>query len=161
MFVLVFAILIIAIIHKCRNSANLICDFDKINVATLNGDISNMKELNKLNIPLLIIYFHPECEFCSFEISELIECKHDLNEIQLVFITFSSIELVKKYIDEYSIDKFEHVIIASDINGEFANAFNIKSPPMNFIYNKNKKLVRVHKGMMSFKQLKKYLNQLH
>lgn len=137
----------------------LIKKLSEVNLLILDTTLCNSEILHDKLMPLLIVYFHPECEFCSYEITELLKHKKNIDSIQLLFVTFASIEETKDYLLQYPIDQFTHVTIALDLKGEFANTFDVKSPPMIFIYDKNKKLIKKHKGIMAFKRLEKYLKQ--
>lgn len=157
-FVIVVAILLLSIqISSYTTKINSIVNLPIFQTVTLDSMIFSSKELYKYDKFLLIVYFHPECEFCELEINDLLKNIEEMNEIQMLFISFASVEEINKYAKRNILKEFEDVIIVSDYYGEFAYAFNIKSSPTNFIYDKNKKLIKVYKGVMPFKQLKKYL----
>lgn len=131
----------------------------EIEMHTLDSVLYNTKRLSQNLKPLVIIYFHPECEFCCFEIAELLKHQEGMNKTQLLFVTYASVEEIKIFIRKYPIDQFKEVIISLDFNGEFAHTFDVKYPPMIFIYDKNKTLIKKHKGLMPFERLEKYLKQ--
>lgn len=136
---------------------NMVIKLPEAKGMQLNGILYNTAcEYNNAK-PLVIIYYHPECDVCKLEIIELLKYQIEMKSIQLLFVSFASIEDIKKYMQLYPIDLFENVIIVSDIYGEFANKFDIESSPMIFIYDANKVLIKRHKGSMTFKKLEKYL----
>lgn len=162
LFLFVFMIImIIFYINKNSTRVNLLENLQPVYLLTSDKKLYNIDFIENKYEYMLIVYFHPECDFCNIEINNLLENKNNLQMLKILFITYASMEEIKQFILMNPICKSENITIVSDVKGEFANAYNIKSPPTNFIYDKNKKLIKVHKGMMSFEQLKKYLNQSH
>lgn len=156
LFISMIAI-IVFYINTNRIRMNLLENLRSVYLVTSDNRLYNMDFIDDKYEYILIVYFHPECDFCNIEINDLLENESDLKMLQILFVSYASIEEIKQFILMNPICISENITIVSDIKGEFANAYNIKSPPTNFIYDKNKKLVKIHKGMMSFKQLKKYL----
>ena len=106
--------------------------------------------------PLLIIYFHPECYFCSMEMSEMLEIKR-IENFNALFITNALESEVQDFLLQYPIDKLKNATIAIDIHGEFAERFKIKAPPTIIIYDKKGKLKKIFRGAVTIKKIVKYL----
>ena len=63
--------------------------------------------------PLLIIYFHPECYFCSMEMSEMLEIKR-IENFNALFITNALESEVQDFLLQYPIDKLKNATPQSD-----------------------------------------------
>ena len=52
---------------------------------TLDGNIFKSSSLK--SGPVIIMYFHPECEHCQYEIDDLLKKLDELNTSKLIFIS--------------------------------------------------------------------------
>ena len=111
------------------------------------------------NNSCLIIYFHPECEYCHYE-AEQISLNIDwFCNFQIVMISTASRESVKDFANKYHLLEFDNISILIDTLDVFHNTFGPNPFPTSFIYNKERKLVKQFKGEVSTEALLKYLNQ--
>lgn len=108
-------------------------------------------------LPLLVLYFHPECEFCAAEITDLFKHRDAATGIRFLLVTFASPEEIRSHFRSFPEARAANFIVATDYKGDFARIFNVKAPPANYLYDKHKKLIRVHTGMLSFERLQRYL----
>lgn len=159
LLVMILLILITVQIYKYNMQIKQIERLPKVNFFTLDSVLYSTNELYEILRPLVIVYYYPECNFCVFEIIELLKYKECMADVHVLFVTFASNNEIRNFIKQYPIHKLKNAKIVSDVNGEFADIFDVKSPPMIFIYDKNKKLIKKHKGIMAFKRLEKYLKQ--
>ena len=113
-------------------------------------------KLSTIDNEKLIIYFHPECYFCSMEMSEMLEIKR-IENFNALFITNALESEVQDFLLQYPIDKLKNATIAIDIHGEFAERFKIKAPPTIIIYDKKGKLKKIFRGAVTIKKIVKYL----
>lgn len=145
---------------KSNKKGNKIKNLPEIALTSIDDrpcNIGNMAE--KYDI-LLILYFHPECEFCNLEIVEILQNITRLTCTQIVLVANVSVQEIHEYLQTNSLSyKFENVWIVSDEDGSFVETFDIESTPTIFIYGRDKKIIKYQKGFMSFRELSKYLNE--
>ena len=127
-----------------------------IKLSTIDNEKFTMEKYYTNSKPLLIIYFHPECYFCSMEMSEMLEIKR-IENFNALFITNALESEVQDFLLQYPIDKLKNATIAIDIHGEFAERFKIKAPPTIIIYDKKGKLKKIFRGAVTIKKIVKYL----
>ena len=127
-----------------------------IEVMAMDSSIIRLKTRQN-NMPMIIFYFHPECEFCAIEIEELIKHKSKFENVQMIFVSFASINEIKEYLETYEINSFKHVLIANDYKGDLVSKLHVKAPPTCFIYENSLILKKKIKGLVSVTELLKYL----
>jgi hypothetical protein len=137
--------------NKINSSIGILPSID---VMTLDSLTYNTYSFYQDNIPLFILYFHPDCEFCSSEIEELLKYKNEFEHINMFFITFAPILEIEAFMQRYPLNEFEHAVIATDYMGDFASTFYIESSPMIYVYDRTKKLKKKFKGLVSYKQIR-------
>ena len=140
-FIVILFICVVVGVIKYSTAHSLKQEKD-IKLSTIDNEKFTMEKYYTDSKPLLIIYFHPECYFCSMEMSEMLEIKR--------------IE-VQDFLLQYPIDKLKNATIAIDIHGEFAERFKIKAPPTIIIYDKKGKLKKIFRGAVTIKKIVKYL----
>jgi peroxiredoxin len=141
-----------------RNKMNYsIKKLPNIKILTTDGLTYNTSRFLQNNLPLLVFYFHPECDFCSAEIEELLKHKNEFEDIDMLFITFASISEIKEFMQAYPLNEFKHVVIGMDYTGEFVSTFHIESSPMIYIYDQTKKLRKKFKSLVSYQQIRKFI----
>lgn len=116
-----------------------------------------LRELTVDSIPTVILYFHPECEFCNMEIEELNRGQDELKGVQLLLITAISLDEIEQVVKVHPFDVFNLATIVCDYRGLFAETFHIKAPPAFFIYDKTQQLKKAVRGITPVKTIKQYL----
>ncbi len=111
------------------------------------------------NTAVLIIHFHPECEFCRHE-AQIIENKiKDFSPYQLLFVSYASKKEIINYANEFNLSAHKNITFLHDKDMIFENIFGKSGIPASFIYNKNQELVKQFKGEVKAAALLKYLGQ--
>lgn len=128
-----------------------------IRLTTIDNEKFTMEKYYADSKSLLIIYFHPECYFCSIEMSEMLKIKR-IENFNALFITNALESEVQDFLLQYPIDKLKNATIAIDTHGEFAEKFKIKAPPTIILYNKKGKLKKIFRGAVPIKKIIKYLD---
>jgi peroxiredoxin len=107
----------------------------------------------------LIIYFHPECDYCHYEAEQIGLNIDRFYNFQIIMISTASCESVKDFANNYHLLEFDNISVLIDTLDVFHNTFGPNPFPTSFIYNKERKLVKQFKGEVSTEALLKYLNQ--
>ena len=124
----------------------------------LLGEKFNSSYINDNN-SCLIIYFHPECEYCHYEAEQISLNIDQFYDFQIIMISTASSESVKDFANNYHLLEFDNISVLIDTLDVFHNTFGPNPFPASFIYNKERKLVKQFKGEVSTEALLKYLNQ--
>lgn len=125
---------------------------------TTFGETFTNKDL-KASLPVVFFYFNSECDFCQVEIQDVLQNIKKFENIQLVFVSFESIQNIILFQVTYKLDIYDNVIFLSDYKNNFSETFGVKGLPSSLVYNKNGKLVSKNNGAVSVDYLLKSLNR--
>jgi len=97
--------------------------------------------------PTVIIYFHPECEHCQYEASEIGNQAERFGKVNMIMITpDDSTKRVEAFAIKYRLWEVDNLAILLDRKNQFKNQFGASVIPSVFIYSSNKKLLKMYKG---------------
>ena len=122
------------------------------------GDNFNSSYINS-DKSCLIIYFHPECDYCQYEAEQIVLNMDQFSNHQIIMISSASRDSIEKFVNSYHLLEFDNISILIDTLDGFHNIFGHNPFPTSFIYNKERKLVKQFKGEVTTEALLKYLNQ--
>lgn len=125
--------------------------FDK-----LDGSDFNFKSLDKKNV--IIMFFSPDCEFCSEEINDLIKNIEQFRNTIILMISPSDPSILSKFYKEFEINKYENLIILKDNSGQFKKNFGSSSIPTTILYNRNKEKLFKAEGSITSKRIVEIFN---
>jgi hypothetical protein len=122
---------------------------------TLTNDDFHSSEIKKG--PVLIVRFHPECEHCQYEISQIL--KSDIPSLvsKVLFISSDHPDSISKFFRQFNSIDYPSVITLADTSDSFSNIFGRDIVPSNYIYNKELKLVKVLPGEVKTETIRKYI----
>jgi AhpC/TSA family len=93
-------------------------------------------ELDK-NSAKLIVYFDPTCEHCKTFMTDLLKHENDLGKIQIIMISYTPIDQVKKFETELSLTKYSNMKIGTEGNTFIVRYFyNIQKFPFVALHDK-------------------------
>lgn len=78
--------------------------------------------------------------------------------VQLIFVSFEKMELIKKFAQNHQLTSYDNVYFLSDNKAAFAATFDVNSLPCLVLYDKNQNLIEKIKGQTSIKILVKKMN---
>jgi thiol-disulfide isomerase/thioredoxin len=124
---------------------------------TLNDTMFRSDQLKEG--PVLILFFHPECEHCQYQITTLF--KNDLipSGLHVLLISNAEKEGIKRFIEENDLLHYPGLIALADETYSFGDYFGTEIVPAIFIYDKELKLVRYFQGEVRPETILKYLRQ--
>jgi peroxiredoxin len=113
---------------------------------SLRGDQVNLHDFGNLK-PIIIIYFHPECEHCRYEAAEIGQHAGDFDKCQLVMVTpDDSLLRIEAFCEQTHLWEIGNIEILTDKRNSFHEVFGKTAIPSVFIYNTKRKLVRYFTG---------------
>ncbi len=108
--------------------------------------------------PLLITFFHPECDHCKYEISSLISTDLIDSQLAILLVSYAKVDDIQSFIQEVGNIDALNMHILHDPDFRMSDLYRADILPSNFIYNKELKLVKVFKGATKPETIMKYLN---
>ena len=121
----------------------------------LNEHIVSIKNLSKQN--LVLVYFHPECEHCQYEVEELYKHQHKFLNTQILMISPAPLQHLKKFNHKYDLDSSDNISVLWDKEFKFDTYFGASIFPTVIIY-QDTKFVKTYKGEVKIEAIIKHLN---
>lgn len=125
----------------------------------VNGDLFISSEITRG--PLLVTYFHPECEHCQSEISSLFESNFLDGNIKVVLVSYADPGRIREFMDQFKTEYDTMLWVLSDTLMDFREIFGTEIIPSNFIYDENLRLVRDLKGVIRTETILKQLRSVN
>lgn len=130
------------------------------------SDLKNIQQIQTYNKgldhrPIMIIFFHPDCDICLSELSQIKQYSEQFRSLSIFMITTATEIEISSFIHDQTIDPSLNLQFISDTDGELEQLFNIKMIPSIFLYNKNGKLIHKTKGGVFLPSLLQYYTTLH
>ncbi len=110
-------------------------------------------------MPVLLVYFNPDCDHCKDEAKQLMEHKDDFKKLYMVFISTASLPSIKTFADTFDIQG-KNIIIGRDEAYKLPPFYSIRFAPFVVLYNKEKNIENVYEGGISWQKLKEVLAKL-
>ena len=109
--------------------------------------------------PTVIIYFHPECEHCQYEASEIGNSSDQFEKANMILITADdSIARIEDFAMRYHLWEVDNLTILLDRKKIFKNHFGTTIVPSIFIYGPDRKLLKMWKGEIQMKAVISTIN---
>jgi len=108
--------------------------------------------------PVLLIYFHPDCEHCQYEAGVIRDSLSQLAGAEVLFISSAPASELQEFGGAYDLSGHPGVHILHDAAGAFHTMFGSSTVPSVFIYNRNRALVKHFKGETKIEAILKYLS---
>jgi hypothetical protein len=160
--ILFFAITVIYLItnilikvQKQKTLTEKISVFPSFSFMTLTNETFNSSDIQQG--PILLVRFHPECEHCQYEISEILKSSIPSSDVKILLVSSYQIDSIKRFLDQFNYSDFPSVIPLADTSYSFGDIFGNEAIPSNYIYDKDLKLVKVMHGEMKTETIIKYL----
>ncbi len=109
--------------------------------------------------PLLITFFHPECDHCKYEISSFVSNDWIDSQLTILLVSYAKVDDIQSFIQEVGDIDALNMHILHDSDFRMSDLYRADVLPSNFIYNKELELVKVFKGATQLETILKYLNR--
>jgi hypothetical protein len=107
--------------------------------------------------PVLIIYFHPDCEHCQYEISEIFNSPLIRSDIWILLVTSADSLSTARFQQQYNIMYSDKLKMLYDENFQFERIFDKSVIPTSIIYRRDLELVKIFQGEVLPNQILKTL----
>jgi hypothetical protein len=123
--------------------------------STLSMDDFHSSEIKEG--PVLIVRFHPECEHCQYEISQILKSDIPVLVSRVLLISSDNPDSIRRFLIQFDYASCHSIIPLSDTSDSFGTIFGKDIVPSNYIYNKELKLVKVIFGETKTETIRKYI----
>ena len=157
-FALSATFLIFGIINKIQKHKQITEKIQRLpsfSFMTLTNESFNSSEIKKG--PVLVIRFHPECEHCQYEISEILKSNIPSSDIRVVMVSSAHPDSIGKFFSQFDLSDYPSIIPLVDTSYIFGDIFGSDIIPSNYIYNKELNLVKALYGEVKTETILKYL----
>jgi peroxiredoxin len=154
------AILITGIVtktHKRKIVKERIRTLPSFSLKTLSDTLFSSDQIKEG--PALVLFFHPECEHCKYEITTLFKNWVKTSGIHVLLISNAERDEIKNFLREKELLDRPGIISLVDETCSLRNYFRAELVPAAFIYDKKLKLVRCFQGEARPEIILKYLRQ--
>ena len=107
--------------------------------------------------PVLIVWFHPDCEHCQYEVSGIIKSDIPALLSKVLLIANDHPDSIDKFLEPFNYSDYPSIIAISDTSDLFCKIFGKDIVPSNYLYNKELKLVKILAGEVKTETIRKYL----
>lgn len=157
-FALSATFLILGMINKVQKHKQItekIARLPSFSFMALTNETFNSSEIRKG--PVLVIRFHPECEHCQYEISEILKSNIPGSGACVIMVSSADPDSIRKFISQFDLSNYPAIIPLVDTSYIFGDIFGSDKVPSNYIYNKELNLVKVLYGEVKTETILKYL----
>ena len=129
----------------------------EFNFKTLEGTDFHKSDLVK-DMPVLIIYFNPNCDECQSETKQLVKHIDLFKNAQILMVTPVENELAEEFSEHFKLGIYPQIKILQDERDDFFQTFGSAIFPSTFAYNKYHTLAGYYKGGAKMELLQKVMN---
>ena len=143
-------------VQKQKQIKEKIMRLPSFSFMTLSNRSFNSSEIKKG--PVLVVHFHPECEHCQYEISEILKTNIPASDATIIMVSSADPDSIRKFIRQFEYSDYPSILTLVDTSYLFGDIFGKDIVPSNYIYNKDLDLVKVLYGEVKTETIIKYLN---
>jgi hypothetical protein len=140
--------------HSQKTIAEKISRLPSFTFMTLTNEIFNSKDMSEG--PALVVYFHPECEHCQYEISEIFKSKIPAEFKNVILVSSAHPDSLKIFLSQFDYSDYLSVIPLVDTAYVFEDIFGSGVIPSSYIYDRKLNLVKVLHGEVKTETILKY-----
>jgi hypothetical protein len=154
------AFLVTRIISKMehqRLDAEKISRFPSFSFLTLSKGLYNSTDIKEG--PILVVHFHPECEHCQYEISEILKSNIPASFSKVLLVSSAHPDSIRKLLDPFNYSNYPSVIPLIDAAYNFEEIFGSGIVPAIYIYDIKLNLKKGLHGEVKTESILKYLRE--
>lgn len=111
------------------------------------------------NNSTILYYLRPDCPFCRAEMQTILDDIKQLQNVNLLVFTNSSLKEMKSFYTHFNLNKYPNVFAGIDYSNFFENFFRVQSVPYIAVFGKDKRLNNIFIGKTSVIELEKEVQQ--
>ena len=103
--------------------------------------------------PVVVMYFHSECDFCQIKAQQLQQKSVNEWDIQWVMVSYAAKDSLNKFMETYNLDHIAGLVVLMDPQLSLYDRLQVKGIPTCFIYNRQHQLVAIKQGSTKLEQV--------
>ena len=108
--------------------------------------------------PTLLLYFNSECDYCHYQIQDLLSHYEDLDQVNLLLISAEPFERIADFGRKYQLQDFPRLKVTHINPLLAANALGAVATPTIFLYDRHKHLIEKIEGEIKMEAVINLLN---
>ncbi len=140
---------------EAEKAADRIKTLPELVLTDIRGDTVMTSQIH--TGPVLITFFHPECDHCKYEISSILGSTLIGSQVTVLLVSYASKSEIISFMRQFDIDGSSTLHILHDPDHMLVDLFRADAMPSNYIYNDNLQLVKIYKGTTKPEALMRYL----
>jgi thiol-disulfide isomerase/thioredoxin len=141
--------------QRQKQIAEKIKRFPSFSFMTLSDGSFNSSDIKKG--PVLVVHFHPECEHCRYEISEILKSTIPESGTNIIMVSGADPDSIRSFIRQFDNAGHPSIFTLADTSYIFGDIFGRDIVPSNYIYDKDLYLIKVFYGEVKTEAILKYL----
>ncbi len=113
----------------------------------------------KKNKKTLIFLFHPDCDHCQHEASELVKNKELFKDVQIIMSGTASLSQLQQFYVTYQLSQLDNLVMGKDYQYILPSFFMMKNFPFLALYNNKKELITVFEGAYPLGKIREAFDQ--
>jgi thiol-disulfide isomerase/thioredoxin len=157
-FVLCVSLLVLGITNKIQKQVQINGKIQKLpsfSFMTLTDGSFSSSDIR--NGPVLVVRFHPECEHCRYEITEILNSNIPVSGTLVLMVSSANTDSIRKLLSQFDLSDYPAIIPLVDTSYIFGDIFGSDVVPSNYIYDKQLDLVKALQGEVKTETILKYL----
>lgn len=98
------------------------------------------------NMPVVVIYFNPDCGHCHLTASEFYKKRKQFNDVFFVWVSYMDLGMIKTFAADYKLADAKNTCIGRDPNYFLPAFFKVTYTPYIAVYGRNRKLLKTFDG---------------
>jgi hypothetical protein len=141
---------------KAEEAAERIRSLPDLVLFDINGNVFRTDQIT--SGPLLITYFHPECDHCRYEIASIFRSDLLDSDVKIILVSHADLSQIKLFMEQFDGRDYPALNVLHDPDLSFGEIFGTEVIPSNFIYNKDLQLIKAFRGETTTETILKYLH---
>lgn len=139
-----------------KNDYEKIANLPSFSFLTLSNERFISSKIKKG--PVLVIYFHPECEHCQWEMTEIFKSNIPESFSQILLISSAHPDSIKKFLSRFNLSSYSSMITLLDSSYDFEEIFGSSIVPSFYIYDKKLHLLKAFHGEVKTETILKLIS---
>ncbi len=135
---------IIRKVHNHKIIIEKIAKLPSFAFLTLSNSNFNSSEITKG--PVLVLYFHPECEHCQWEMSEIFKSQIPESFQKVLLISSAQPDSIVKFLQQFHYTDYPSVLPLVDSSYNFELYFGSSLVPSSYVYDSKLNLIKHIRG---------------
>jgi len=141
---------------EAEEAAERIRSLPDLVLSDINGNVFRTDQI--ASGPLLITYFHPECDHCRYEIASIFSSDLVDSDLNIILVSHADLHQIKIFMEQFDMREYPFVNVLHDPDLSFSEIFGTDVIPSNFIYNTDLQLIKAFRGETTTETILKYLH---